>query len=75
MLNKIKYYIIADWAAKKELYISLMLRAYSQGRFNPEAIFDEDNSEIAFVNKVEGIVKEFIIQEIAADTSALRKEV
>ena len=52
-----------------------MLQAYSQGRFNPEAIFDEDNSQIAFVNKDEDIVKEFIIQEIAADTSALRKEV
>jgi hypothetical protein len=73
--NKIKYYIITDWAAKKELYISLMLRAYSQGRFDPEAIFDEDNSEIAFVNKIEGIVKDFITQEIAADTNAIRKEV
>jgi hypothetical protein len=64
------------WENWHFLYLHVfMLRAYSQGRFNPEAIFDEDNSEIAFVNNVEGIVKEFIIQEIAADTSALRKEV
>ena len=73
--NKIKYHIITDWSAKKELYIFLMLRAYSQGRFDPEAIFDEDNSEIVFVNKIEGIVKDFITQEIAADTNAIRKEV
>ena len=52
-----------------------MLRAYSQGRFDPEAIFDEDNSEIVFVNKIEGIVKDFITQEIGADTNAIRKEV
>ena len=73
--NKIKYHIITDWSAKKELYISLLLRAYSQGRFDPETIFDEDNSEIMFVNKIEGIVKEFITQEIATDSNAIRKEV
>jgi hypothetical protein len=73
--NKIKYHIITDWSAKKELYISLMLRAYSQGRFDPETIFDEDNSELVFVNKIEGIVKDFITQEIGADTNAIRKEV
>ena len=53
----------------------MLLRAYSQGRFDPETIFDEDNSEIMFVNKIEGILKEFITQEIATDSNAIRKEV
>ena len=52
-----------------------MLRAYSQGKFNPEAIFDEDISEAAFVDKVEDILRDFIISEIAVDSGALRKEV
>ena len=73
--NKIKYHIITDWSAKKELYISMLLRAYSQGRFDPETIFDEDNSEDVFVNKIEDILKEYIRQEIATDSNAIRKEI
>ena len=73
--DKIKYRIITDWSAKKELYISMMLRAYSQGRFDPEAIFDDDNSEDVFVNKIEDILKEYIRQEIATDSNAIRKEI
>ena len=70
---KIKYHIITDWSAKKELYISMMLRAYIQGKFDPEA--DEDNSEDVFVDKMAGILKEYIRKEIAADSHAIRKEV
>ena len=73
--DKIKYHIITDWSAKKELYISMMLRAYSQGRFDTETIIDEDNSEDVFVDKIEGIQKEYIRKEIAADSHAIRKEV
>ena len=47
-----------------------MLRAYSQGKFNPEAIFDEDISESSFVDKVEDILKDFIVNDIAADSGA-----
>ena len=52
-----------------------MLRAYSQGKFNPEAIFDEDISESSFVDKVEDILKDFIVNDIAADSGAIQKEV
>ena len=43
--------------------------------FDPETIFDKDNSEDVFVNKIEGIIKEYIRQEIAADSNAIGKEV
>ena len=72
---KIRYHIIIDWSAKKELYISMMLRAYSQGKFDPEAIFDEDNCEDVFVDKIAGILKEYIRKEVAYDSHAIRKEV
>jgi hypothetical protein len=72
---KIRHHIIIDWAAKKELYISMMLRAYSQGKFDPETIFDEDNCEDVFVDKIAGILKEYIRKEVAYDSHAIRKEV
>ena len=52
-----------------------MLRAYSQGKIDPEAIYNEDISESSFVDKVENILKEFIVNDIAADSSGIRKEV
>ena len=57
------------------MFIGMMLRAYSQGVFDPQEVYEADNSETAFTNKVEGLVKEFIIKHIAGDTSAIRKEV
>ena len=66
----ILYYLV-DWAAKRELFISIMLRAYSQGKIDPEAIYNEDISESSFVEKVENLLKEFIVNDIAADSSGI----
>ena len=73
-----KFYIIIyfiDWASKKELFIGMILRAYSHGRFNPQTVFEEEETEIDFTNKIEGIMKEFIIKKLAGDSNAIRKEV
>ena len=64
-----------DWAAKKELFIAMMLRAYSQEVFNPQSVFEEEDSEIGFTNRIEGFMKDFIINQLAGDTNAIRKEV
>lgn len=53
----------------------MMLRAYSQGRFNPQTVFEEEDSEIGFTNRIEEIMKDFIIKQLAGDTNAIRKEV
>jgi hypothetical protein len=52
-----------------------MLRAYSQDLFNPEKLFEENSSEEVFVEKVEKVLNKFIIEEIAGDGYAIRKEV
>ena len=52
----------------------MMLRAYSQKAFNPQAIFKEED-EIGFTDKIEGFMKDFIINQLAGDTNAIRKEV
>jgi hypothetical protein len=51
-----------------------MLRAYSQDLFNPEKLF-ENSSEEVFVEKIEKVLNKFIIEEIAGDGYAIRKEV
>ena len=54
----------------------MVLRCYSQGGFDPQTIFEEEKGgEVDFTNKIEGIMRDFIINEIAGDTAALRKEV
>jgi len=53
----------------------MILRAYSHGRFNPQTVFEEEETEIDFINKIEGIMKEFIVKKLATDSSAIRKEV
>ena len=77
MYNKILYYQIffTDWAAKKELFIGMLLLAYSQGVFNPQTVFEEEDSEIGFTNRIERLVKDFIIKQLAGDTNVIRKEV
>ena len=77
MYNKILYYqiFLTDWAAKKELFIGMLLRAYSQGVFNPQTVFEEEDSEIGFTNRIERLVKDFIIKQLAGDTNTIRKEV
>ena len=76
VFNKILYnHIFIDWASKKELFIGMMLRAYSQERFNPQTVFEEEESEIDFTNRIEEIMKDFIIKQLAGDTNAIRKEV
>ena len=52
----------------------MMLRAYSQEVFNPQAMFKEED-EIGFTDKIEGFMKDFIINQLAGDTNAIRKEV
>ena len=52
----------------------MMLRAYSQEVFNPQAMFKEED-EIGFTNRIEGFMKDFIINQLAGDTNAIRKEV
>jgi uncharacterized membrane protein YqaE (UPF0057 family) len=52
----------------------MMLRAYSQEVFNPQALFKEED-EIGFTNRIEGFMKDFIINQLAGDTNAIRKEV
>ena len=52
-----------------------MLRAYSQDLFNPEKLFKENSSEGVFVEKIENVLTKFIIEEIAGDGYAIRKEV
>ena len=74
-----KFYITKsfsiDWAQKKELFIGMMLRAYSQEVFNPQSVFEEEGSEVGFTNRIEGFMKDFIINQLAGDTNAIRKEV
>ena len=74
-----KFYITksfsTDWAQKKELFIGMILRAYSQEVFNPQSVFEEEGSEIGFTNRIEGFMKDFIINQLAGDTNAIRKEV
>ena len=75
-LSKFLYnHIFIDWASKRELFIGMILRAYSHGRFNPQTVFEEEETEIDFINKIEGIMKEFIVKKLAGDSSAIRKEV
>ena len=52
----------------------MMLRAYSQEVFNPQAMFKEED-EIGFTDKIETFMKDFIINQLAGDTNAIRKEV
>ena len=75
-LSKFLYnHIFIVWASKRELFIGMILRAYSHGRFNPQTVFEEEETEIDFTNKIEGIMKEFIIKKLAGDSNAIRKEV
>ena len=57
-----------DWAQKKELFIGMMLRAYSQEVFNPQSVFEEEGSEVGFTNRIEEHMKAFIINQLAGDT-------
>jgi len=44
--------------------------------FDPLTIYEEEKGEeVEFTNKIEGIMRDFIINEIAGDKAALRKEV
>ena len=52
-----------------------MLRAYSQGVFSPQSVFEEESSEVGFTNRIEEHMKAFIINQLAGDTNAIRKEV
>lgn len=53
----------SDCAAKKELFIGILLRAYSQEVFNPEKIYGENKSEGVFVEKIESVLTKFIIED------------
>ena len=54
----------------------MVLRCYNQGRFDSQTIFEEEKEgEMDFTNKIEEIMKDFIINELAGDTIAIRKEV
>ena len=66
------HYIYLDWAAKKELFIGILF--YSQEDFNPEKIYEENKSEGVFVEKIESVLTKFIIEDIAGDSYAIRKE-
>ena len=74
-IQYIMHYIYLDWAAKKELFNGILLRAYSQEVFNPEKIYEENKSEGVFVEKIESVLTKFIIEDIAGDSYAIRKEV
>ena len=52
-----------------------MLRAYSQGVFSPQSVFEEESTEVGFTNRIEEHMKAFIIKQLAGDTNAIRKEV
>ena len=52
-----------------------MLQAYSQDLFDPEKIYEENNSEGVFVEKIENVLTRFIIEDIAGDGYEIRKEV
>ena len=38
-------------------------------------MFKEEENEIEFTNRIEGIMKDFIIKQLAGDTNGIRKEV
>ena len=71
----IMHYIYLDWAAKKELFIGILLRAYSQEIFTPVKIYEETKPEGEFVEKIESVLTKFIIENIAGDSYSIRKEV
>ena len=60
---------------KRGIFINLLLRAYSQEVFLPTQIFGKGCSKDDFVDEVSDVFKDFIINNIAEDERAIRREV
>ena len=60
---------------KRAIFINLLLRAYSQEAFLPTQIFRKGCSKDDFVEEVSAVFKDFIINNIAEDDRAIRREV
>ena len=60
---------------KRAIFINLLLRAYSQEAFLPTQIFGKGCSRDDFVEEVSTVFKDFIINKIAGDDRAIKREV
>ena len=75
MFLELRWIIFLDWVSKRELYITLLLRAYSQGVYNPIEIIGRKPLEDDFIGEVTGILKTYMTNKIIQDTKAIEREV